>query len=186
VRSSSSSSGSPDHVSALSGRATRAPIRPVIRDKPREGARPPCPGFPLRFHGRRSLLGHPVPARELGVPRGRLTGPRSGPRRGFHVPHAQDTIGEGALYSPGTVVLIQADHEHRPAPAASQQPVPAPRHSLHHCAALLDEPSTRVQAIRPSDLPLARDRRMDHQSFGFPSSFAPRDCSRRTSRRGRI
>jgi hypothetical protein len=103
------------------------------------------------FGRRRWLLGHPVPAGELSVPYGRPTGPpedRAGPRRGFHVPHVQDTTGVGALYSPGTVVLIQADHDHRPAPGASQRRVPAPRHSLHHCAALLHEPSTRVQAIR--------------------------------------
>jgi hypothetical protein len=68
---------------------------------------PCCHGFPLRFRRRRSLLGHPVPAGELSVPYGRPTGPpkdRAGPRRGFHVPHAQDTTGVGALYSPGTVV----------------------------------------------------------------------------------
>jgi hypothetical protein len=59
-------------------------------------------------------------------------------------------------------VLTQADHDHRPAPGASQRRVPAPRHSLHHCAAPLDEPSTRVQAIHPSDLPLARRPWMDH------------------------
>jgi hypothetical protein len=108
----------------------------------------------------------------------------TGPRRGCHVPHAQDATGEGALYSPGTAVLLQADHDHRPAPGASQRHVPVPRHSLHHCAAPHDEPSTRVQAIRPSDLPLARGRRMDRQPSGFSSGFAPRDCSQRTPRTG--
>lgn len=34
---------------------------------------PSCPGFPLRFRSRRSLLGHPIPAGELSVPHGRLT-----------------------------------------------------------------------------------------------------------------
>ena len=42
-------------------------------------ARPSCPGFPLRFRCRRWLFGHPVPAEELGVPRGRLTGQRPDP-----------------------------------------------------------------------------------------------------------
>jgi hypothetical protein len=36
-------------------------------------------GFPLPFGGRRWLLGHPVPAGELGVPHGRLTGQRPDP-----------------------------------------------------------------------------------------------------------
>jgi hypothetical protein len=45
--------------------------------------------FPLPFGRRRSLLGHPVPAQELGLPHGRLTTTcRGGPGRGFHVPHA--------------------------------------------------------------------------------------------------
>jgi hypothetical protein len=83
-------------------------------------------------------------------------------------------------------VLFQTDHDHRPAPGASQRRVPAPRHNLHHCAAPDDEPSTRVQAIRPSGLPLARDQRMDRQPFGFPPGFAPRDYSQRTPGRGRI
>jgi hypothetical protein len=40
----------------------------------------PCSrGFPLRFRRRRSLFGHPVPARELGLPHGRLTGQRPDP-----------------------------------------------------------------------------------------------------------
>jgi hypothetical protein len=107
---------------------------------------------------------------------------RPGPGRGFHVPHAQDATGEGALYSPGTVVLIQTGHDHRPAPGASQRHVPAPRHNLHHCAAPLDEPSTRVQAIRPSDLPLARDQRMDRQPSGFPR--APHPAITHSARRG--
>src|SRR5439155_17482471 len=64
--------GSPDRVSALSGRTTRVRIRPVIRDGKLEGW-PSCPGFPLPFGHRHSLLGHPVPAEELGPPHGRLT-----------------------------------------------------------------------------------------------------------------
>jgi hypothetical protein len=36
-----------------------------------------------------------------------------------------------------------------------------PATTIHLCEAPLDEPSTRVQAIRPSGLPLARGRRMD-------------------------
>ena len=51
-----------------------ARIRPVIQDDRRR------PGyhvlvFPLPFGHRHSLPGHPVPARELGLPCGRLTGP---------------------------------------------------------------------------------------------------------------
>ena len=59
----------------------------------------------------------------------RTTQPAAGPQRDCHVPHARVATGVGALYSPGTVVLFQADHDHRPAPVASLRPVPAPRHN---------------------------------------------------------
>lgn len=54
--------GSPAHVSALSGPATRAAIRPVIRGGRRRG-RPCRRGFLSPFGHRHSLLGHPVPPR---------------------------------------------------------------------------------------------------------------------------
>ena len=75
------------------------------------------------------LSGHPVPARELGLPHGRLTGHQQvpGPGRGYHVPRLRDTTGAGALSTPGTAVLPPAGCRARPSPAASQRPVPAPR-----------------------------------------------------------
>jgi hypothetical protein len=55
------------------GRATRTRIRPVIHDDQLEGWS--CSrGFPSPFGHRHSLLGHPIPAGELGPPHGRLTG----------------------------------------------------------------------------------------------------------------
>jgi hypothetical protein len=108
----------------------------------------------------------------------------SGPRRGFHVPHARATTGVGALYIPGTTVLTRTGHDHQPASAASQRHVPAPRHNHHRCEAPLDETSTRVQAIHPSGLPLACDPRMEQEPLGFAPSFAPRDYLQRTSGRG--
>jgi hypothetical protein len=45
---------------------------------------------------------------------------------GYRVPHARAATGVGALYTPRTAVLIPADRGCRPAPAASQRPVPAP------------------------------------------------------------
>ena len=74
--------------------------------------RPTCPGFPLPFGCRRSLLGHPMPAEELGPPCGRLTGhaptDAPGPRRGYHVPHARATAGVGPLSTPRTTVLSRS------------------------------------------------------------------------------
>jgi hypothetical protein len=92
----------------------------------------------------------------------------------------------GALSTPGTTVLVLTGVAHRPAPAASQRHVPAPRHSIHRCGVPLDEASTRVQVLHPSDLPLACDPRMEQEPLGFPPSFAPRDYSQRTSGRGQV
>ena len=57
----------------------------------------------------------------VGLPNHRL-----GPRRGYRVPHARAATGVGALYTPRTAVLIPTGGDYRPAPAASQRPVPAP------------------------------------------------------------
>jgi hypothetical protein len=65
--------------------------------------------------------------------------PTAGPRRGFHVSHAQAATGVGALYIPGTTVLTRTGHDHQPASAASQRPVPTPRHH---------DPSKRGSASR--------------------------------------
>jgi hypothetical protein len=92
---------------------------------------PSCPGFPLRFRRRPSLLGHPMPAEELGSPHGRLTSPKAGPRRGYRFPHARAATGVGASYTPRTAVLIPAEGRTRPAPAALPRPVPVPRSSSH-------------------------------------------------------
>jgi hypothetical protein len=82
--------GSPAHVSLLSQPGTRPGIRPVIRET--TWLKDPVimfPAFPFPFGRRHSLLGHPVPAQELGLPHGRLTTTSGGgPGRGCHVPHA--------------------------------------------------------------------------------------------------
>gem|GEM_PF-7082243 len=50
-------------------------IRPVIRGRQLE-VPTRYPAFPLPFGYRHSLLGHPIPARELRLPHGRPTGPQ--------------------------------------------------------------------------------------------------------------
>jgi hypothetical protein len=64
-------------------------------------------------------------------------------------------------------VLTLTGVAHRPAPAASQPLVPAPRHNHHPCGAPLDEASTRVQNLHPSDLPLACDPQMERDVLGL-------------------
>ena len=108
------------------------------------------------FGHRHSLLGHPVPAQDLGLPHGRLTGHHlaPGPGRGFHVSHLRDTTGVGAPSTPGTAVLSRAGCRARPAPAASQRPVPAPRTHIPPAGLRNYGASTEVHAIHPSGLPL--------------------------------
>lgn len=47
------------------------------------------------------------PPQEFGLPHGRLTELLPGPERGFHVPHAQDPAGEGAVYIPRAAVFTR-------------------------------------------------------------------------------
>jgi hypothetical protein len=81
------------------------------------------------------LSGHPVPARELGLPHGRLTGRdmRARTRTGFARSALRDTTGVGALSTPGTAVLsrpdavpgrrlpLPSDQSLHPAPASHQR-----------------------------------------------------------------
>ena len=122
----------------------------------------PQPGDMTSFGCRHSLLGHPIPAGELGLPHGRLTGQDQppGPRRGYRVPHARAATGVGAPYNPRTSGAHPAGSPPRPAPAASQRPVPKPRHDIPPREALLHGPSTGVQSrspVRSSPRPRPRD-----------------------------
>jgi len=48
----------------------------------------------------------------------------AGPQRGCHVAHEQDSTGQGAPFTPGTVVRSRPATTLRPAPAAFERPVP--------------------------------------------------------------
>ena len=69
-----------------------------------------------------SVILHPPRSRALLTVS--LPDQRSGPRRGFRVPHIRAATGEGALCAPGTTVLIPDRGDFRPAPAASQRTSP--------------------------------------------------------------
>jgi hypothetical protein len=148
--------------------------------------RPSRPGFPLPFGRRRSLLGHPVPAEELGPPRGRLTGPRPGPRRGYRVPHARAATGVGAPYTPRTAVLIPTEARAQPAPAALPRPVPAPHLNLPPAGIALRgiNEGSHDSPVRSS--PRLRPPGWSGPPLGLSPGFAPRrpGAGRRTPRRG--
>ena len=94
---------------------------------------------------------------------------RVGPRRGYRVPHERAATGVGALYTPGTAVLIPAGGSC--SAGACRSTAASPSTLLQHpiCRGPLDEASTRVHGIHPSGLPLACGR-PDGTSrrFGFP------------------
>src|SRR5947209_5580730 len=88
-------------------------------------------GFLLPFGHRRSLLGHPIPAEGLGPPHGRLTEPRVRTPNGVTRSAHTSSDREGRPLTPGTTVLTPTEATTVRAPAASQRPVPAPRHTSH-------------------------------------------------------
>ena len=96
------------------------------------------------------LLGRPVPAGEVG-PSSRSAyraGHRPGLRRGFHVPHAQDTTGEGALYAPGRRCSRgRSGAPGRRLPLPSGQPYTPVEHPA--ARAHFDEASSRVRSRSP-------------------------------------
>jgi hypothetical protein len=92
---------------------------------------------------------------------------RSGPRRGYRVPHARAATGVGAPYTPGTAVLIPAEGRAQPAPAARRRPVPITLLPHPTDRALLHEASTRVHAIRPSGLPWPVAARVERAALGL-------------------
>src|SRR4051812_24945765 len=160
--------GSPDRVSTLSGPGTMSRIRPVTRDGQPEGAGHSCPGFPLPFGCRHSLLGHQIPAKGLGLPHGRLTG-RTAPDLdgGYRVSHARATTGVGASCVPRTTVLLPTERAPQPASAASLRPVPALRDHIPPAELTVTRHQPEVQVLHPSGLPLACSPRMERAPLGF-------------------
>ena len=178
--------GSPDRVSTLSGRITRAVSGQLSKTTTWRGWSS-SPGFPLRFRHRHSLLGHPIPAGELGPPHGRLTGQTAGPDGVTAFRTHEQRPGWAPSIPRGRRCSSRTGRTAQPAPAALPRLVLQPRSNIPPCEAPLDEASTRVQAIHPSGLPLARGRPDGTgRRLGFPPSFAPRrpGAGRRTSRWG--
>jgi hypothetical protein len=145
--------GPPDHVSTLSGPGI-CPYPASYPGRPAE-ARLSRPGFPLPFGHRHSLPGHPVPARELGLPCGRLTGPCCQGRTPTGLPRsARMSCGRGGcLSTPGTAVPARPAGHPRPPHAALQRPVPVPPSSNPPPEASYHEASSRVHGrspVRPS------------------------------------
>jgi hypothetical protein len=81
-----------------------------------------------------------------------------GPRRGYHVPHARATTGEGALYTPGNNGAHPDRGDFRPGAYRFAAASPCTPPHIPSTGLSLNEASTRVHTIRPSGLPLACGR----------------------------
>jgi hypothetical protein len=150
-------------VSTLSSPDTWSGIRPVIHDAPAEEPVTTRRGFPVPFGLRHWLLG-PSQSRSgssafltVGLP----DNDSSGPRRGYHVPHARDTTGEGASYIPGTTVLSRPSAVlDRRLPLSNGQPLPPANHYPSTGPALRDiNEGSRDSPVRPAPDPCPRMER---------------------------
>ena len=84
------------------------------------------------------------------------TGPTAGPRRGYRVPHARAATGEGAPYTPRTVVLAQPGRlpdRHPPLPSGQSL---NPATTSHHARLSFTGHQQGFNHVHPSGLPLAR------------------------------
>ena len=164
-------------MSALFRAGSRGSVSGRLSETAAWRARPSCPGFPLRFRCRRSLLGHPVPAEGLGVPCGRLT---SAPGDGLDL-DGVSVFRTHELRS-GWVPSLLRDHGARPdrsrSPASARRitaarPCTPPRRRIYAelCITKHHQGFTRVH---PSDFPLACGSRMQRQRLGlYPELRTP-------------
>ena len=189
VPGSSSSSSSQAHLTASARFRVRAPgpVSGQLSTAISWRTDQPSIGFLLPFGHRHSLLGHPIPAGELGPPHGRLT---------EHAQGVPDPDGVTAFRThelrPGWVPSIPRGRRCSPRPRR----LPGrrlPHHSGQslHPAALptdrgsLNEASTRVHAIRPSGLPLACGRPDGTgRPWAFPRASHPADQEPDDARQG--
>jgi hypothetical protein len=105
-----------------------------------------------------------------------LPNPRSGPRRGYHVPHARAATGEGALWTPGTTVLTPTEATSGRAPAASQRPVPAPRRTSHRQGSRLTRHQRGFKQFARPVFPSPVAARMERAALGLePRASHPAD-----------
>ena len=172
--------------------AVRAPD-PVsgrfLHDHQQESADQRDRGFPMRFRRRHSLLGHPSPAGAIDLPHGQPTSTdhnRAGPGGVSTFRTHKARSGRAPSLARRRWCSVQADHDHRPAPGASQRHVPAPRHILFTARLSLTSHQRGFKQFARPIFPSPDTPGWINSAFGFPPGFALRDYSQRTPGRGRI
>jgi hypothetical protein len=98
----------------------------------------------------------------------------SGPRRGYHVPHARATTGVGASYTPRTAILTRSAPHLRPAPAASQRPVLTPRSSIPSAGPQITRHQRRFKRFTRPAFPSPVAPGWNGRPWASPPSFEPR------------
>jgi hypothetical protein len=138
------------------------------------------------FGHRHSLLGHPVPARELGPPHGRLTGPHRR-RTPTGLPRSARTScdrGGRPLY-PGDNGAHPDRGDFQPGACRSTAASPFSPPPIPPARMLLNEANEDSHEVRPSGLPLACGRPGGAgRPWTYASGFAPRRPGADDARRG--
>src|SRR6476660_10227162 len=142
--------------------------------QPSGGGAGSCGGrFPVAF--RLSALASWVILRPLGncafLTVGLPTESTAGPQRGCHVAHEQDSTGQGAPFTPGTVVRSRPATTLRPAPAAFQRPVPTAPLTHPIGGGHLHEASSGVHSRSPIT-PRRPDAAPEPERTRFPPVFS--------------
>ena len=149
------------------------------------------PGFLSPFGRRRSLLGHPVPAKELGLPYGRLTGSTRRCRRTRAGLPCSARMRFGWGWVPSIPRGRRCPHGRECSTTAACRiatatSLPARRHTPTRTVMLTrHQRGFPVSHPMPS-LPLACGPWPEQEPSGFPVSFAPGRYRPRTSRRGQV
>jgi hypothetical protein len=97
----------------------------------------------------------------------RIASTASGPGRGFHVSHARDTAGVGALCAPRPAVFTRPTRSPRSPLAVLPRPGPIPRFPSHHPRLTITRHQRGFNFVHPSGLPLARAPGWNRARLGF-------------------
>jgi hypothetical protein len=172
------------HVSTLAGPGS-ARIRSVMRGGQRR-CWPSAPVSRCLSATGVGFLGHPVPAGELGLPCGRLTG-RLRVRTPTGFPRSTRVRYDrgGCPLNSGTAMLSRLTLSLQPAPAASQRPVLHPAGAVHRRGPRSRSIIRGSLAFTRPVFPLPVAPGWNGSPWASPSSSTPRRCQRRMSKWGR-
>jgi hypothetical protein len=172
------------HVSTLAGPSSTR-IRPVMRGDQRR-CWPSAPVSRCLSATGVGFLGHPVPAGELGLPYGRLTG-RLRVRTPAGFPRSTRVRYDrgGCPLNSGTAMLSRLTLGLQPAPAASQRPVLHPAEAIHRRGSRSRGIIRGSLTFTRPGFPLPVTPGWNRGPWASPSSFTPRRYRRRMSKWGR-